>query len=150
MMERRFADFRGATLMGEIMRKLIGIAGIAAAVSLMGCATIMEGDSQEIAMKVTPEDAQCLGWRHEQMVGIYRPQFQEMTVSKSKDDLLITCKAYGYQDVRLRLTPSRSEWDVTGLNAFDYATGALSHYDGTVTIIMAKADSPANTSTPTN
>jgi hypothetical protein len=124
------------------MRNRIGIIVLAVAVPLMGCATILEGDTQEIAMKVTPEDAQCLGWRHEQMVGIYRPLFQEMTVSKSKDDLLITCKAYGYQDVRLRLTPSRSEWDVTGLNAFDYASGALSHYDGTVTIVMAKVDSP--------
>jgi hypothetical protein len=124
------------------------IAIFAVAAPLMGCATIMEGDTQEIAMHVTPEDAQCLGWRHEQMVGIYKPLFQEMTVSKSKDDLLITCKAYGYQDLRVRLTPSRSEWDVRGLNAFDYASGALSHYDGTVTIVMARTDSPPGQTRP--
>jgi hypothetical protein len=132
------------------MRKYLCVAIFAVAAPLMGCATIIEGDSQEIAMSVTPEDAQCLGWRHEQMVGIYRPLFQEMTVSKSKDDLLITCRAYGYQDVRLRLSPSRtrSEWDVTGINAFDYATGALSHYDGAVTIVMAKSEVPSGPSRP--
>jgi hypothetical protein len=130
------------------MRCWIPLAVFAAAVPLTGCATILEGDTQEIAMHVTPEDAQCLGWRHEQMVGIYKPLFQEMTVSKSKDDLLITCKAYGYQDLRVRLTPSRSEWDVTGLNAFDYASGALSHYDGTVTIVMAKTDPPSGQPRP--
>jgi hypothetical protein len=130
------------------MRHRIFLAVIALAAPLMGCATILEGDTQEIAMNVTPEGASCLGWRHEQMVGIYRPLFQAMTVSKSKDALLITCRAYGYDDVRLRLTPSRSEWDVAGLNAFDYATGALSHYDGAVTIVMAKSEPHSGPSRP--
>ena len=130
------------------MRHWISIAMFAVAAPLTGCATILEGDTQEIAMHVTPEDAQCLGWRHEQMVGIYRPLFQEMTVSKSKDDLLITCSAYGYNNARLRLTPSRSSWDVTGSNVFDYATGALSHYDGSITIVMDKTDSPSGQPRP--
>jgi hypothetical protein len=130
------------------MRNRICIAVFAVAAPLMGCATITEGDTQEIAMSVTPEDAQCFGWRDQQMVGIYRPFFQSMTVSKSKDDLLITCSAYGYNNARLRLTPSRSHWDVAGLNAFDYATGALSHYDGSIAIVMDKSDPPSGQSRP--
>lgn len=125
------------------MRNWIGIAVFTVAAPLMGCATVLEGDFQTIAMSVTPEDAQCLGWRNEQMVGVYRPLFQSMIVSKSKDDLLITCSAYGYNTARLRLTPSRSYWDVPGLNVFDYTTGALSHYDGGVAIVMDKSSPPS-------
>jgi hypothetical protein len=130
------------------MRNRICIAVFAVAAPLMGCATVLEGDFQTIAMNVTPEDAQCLGWRNERMVGVYRPLFQSMTVSKSKDDLLITCSAYGYNNARLRLTPSHSYWDVPGLNVFDYTTGALNHYDGSVAIVMDKSDPPSGQPRP--
>jgi hypothetical protein len=139
MMKAGGCQFQPRGRENQIMRNQIVIAVFAVAAPLMGCATIMEGDTQEIAISVSPEDAQCFGWRGEQMVGVYRPLFQSMTVSKSKDDLLITCSAYGYNNARLRLTPSRSHWDVAGLNALDYATGALSHYDGAITIVMAKS-----------
>jgi hypothetical protein len=126
--------------MGKRMRDRIGLVALAGAVNLAGCATILEGDSQRISMSVTPEDAQCFGWRDDNMVGVYNPLFQSMTVSKSKDELLITCNAYGYKTKRLRLMPSRSNMSVPGINVFDYMTGALHQYDGSIAIVMDKSD----------
>ena len=101
-------------------------------------------------MAVTPEDAQCFGWRNDRMEGVYNPLFQSMTVSKSMDELLITCNAYGYKTTRLRLMPLRSKWNVPGLNAFDYATGAANSYDGSIVIVMDKSDSVVGQLIPPN
>jgi len=68
------------------IRNRIRLVALAGAVNLAGCA-IPEGEPQTIAMSVTPEDAQCLGWRNERMAGIYHPLFQSMIVSKSTDEL---------------------------------------------------------------
>jgi len=129
------------TNMGKTRRNSIGLVALACAVNLAGCAAILEAESQTILMNVTPEDAQCFGWRNERMVGVYHPLFQSMTVSKSTDELLITCNAYGYNTKRLRLMPSRPDWNDPATNSFDYLTGALIHYDGSIAIVMDKSDS---------
>ena len=136
--------------MGKSIRNRIGLVALAGAVNLAGCASILEFDSQSILMTVTPEDAQCLGWRNDLMVGVYNPLFQSMTVSKSTDELLITCNAYGYKTTRLRLMPFRSEWNVPRINVFDYATGAAYRYDGSVVIVMNKSDSVVGQLIPPN
>ena len=136
--------------MGKSIRNRIGLVALAGAVNLAGCASILEFDSQSILMTVTPEDAQCLGWRNDLMVGVYNPLFQSMTVSKSTDELLITCNAYGYKTTRLRLMPSRALWNDPGFNVFDYVTGALIHYDGSIVIAMDKSDPVIGQSRPTN
>src|SRR5438128_4701221 len=97
--------------MGKTKRNRIGLAVLAGALNLAGCAGILEAESQTILMNVTPEGAQCFGWRNDGMVGIYNPLFQSMTVSKSTDELLITCNAYGYTTTRLRLMPSQADWN---------------------------------------
>jgi hypothetical protein len=145
------AEARGtSTNMGKSLRNRIGLIALASAVNLAGCATILEADSQTILMTVTPEDAQCFGWRNDQMVGIYHPLFQSMTVSKSTDELLITCNAYGYKTARLRLMPSLADWNVPEFNVVDYVTGGLIHYDGSVVIVMDKSDPVIGQSTPPN
>jgi hypothetical protein len=118
------------------MSRLIAGGTIAFALSLMGCATVMEGRSERIALNVTPENAQCFGWRHGKVVGAYDPTSQSMVVSKSKDDLMILCRAYGYQAKRVWVAPTTSDWDVPGVDAVDYVTGALHRYDGPLVIVM--------------
>src|SRR6476659_945651 len=118
----------------------IGVVALAGAVNLAGCAAVLEAESQTIMMTVTPEDAQCFGWRNDLMVGAYNPLFQSMTVSKSTDELLITCNAYGYKTKRLRLMPSEANWNDSGVDVFDYV-GSLGRYDGSVVIVMDKSDS---------
>src|SRR6266436_441236 len=135
--------------MGKRIRKWMGLVALAGAINLAGCASILEADSQTILMAVTPEDAQCFGWRNERMVGIYHPLFQSMTVSKSTDELLITCNAYGYKTTRLRLMPSRADWNESGVKLFDSVTG-IGSYDGSIVIVMDKADAVIGQSGPPN
>ena len=118
----------------------IGVVALAGAVNLAGCAAVLEAESQTIMMTVTPEDAQCFGWRNDNMVGIYNPLFQSMTVSKSTDELLITCNAYGYKTKRLRVMPSQADWDDPKIKLYDYVT-SIGSYDGNIAIVMDKADS---------
>jgi hypothetical protein len=135
--------------MGKSIRNRIGLVALAGAVNLAGCA-ILEGGSQTILMTVTPEDAQCFGWRNDRMVGAYNPLFQSMTVSKSTDELLITCNAYGYKTARLRLMPSWADWNDPGISTFDYVTGPLIRYDGNVVIVMDKSYPVIGQSGPPN
>jgi hypothetical protein len=136
--------------MGKSIRHRLGLVALAGALNLAGCAAILEGGSQTILMTVTPEDAQCFGWRNERMVGVYHPLFQSMTIDKSADELLITCNAYGYKTTRLRLMPSRADWNDPGTDVFDYVTGGLIRYDGSIVIVMDKSDSVIGQSGPPN
>ena len=118
------------------MNRLTTYGALAFALNLMGCATVLEGGSETIALNVMPENAQCLGWRDGKMVGRYDPTSQSMTVAKSKDDLVILCRAFGHEEKRVRLVAGRSDWDVPGINAFDYVTGALYKYNGALVIVL--------------
>jgi hypothetical protein len=135
--------------MGKSMRNRICLVALAGAVNLAGCAGILEAESQTILMTVTPEDAQCFGWRNDNMVGAYNPLFQSMTVSKSTDELLITCNAYGYKTARLRLMPSPADWNDPKVKLYDYVT-SLGRYDGSIVIVMDKSDSVVGQSRPPN
>ena len=126
--------------MGKRVRNRIGLVALAGAINLAGCASILEADSETILMNVTPEDAQCFGWRNDRMVGIYNPLFQSMTVSKSTDELLITCNAYGYNTKRLRLMPSQADWNDPKVKLYDYVT-SIGSYDGSIVIVMDKSGS---------
>jgi hypothetical protein len=135
--------------MGKGIRNRIGLVALAGAVNLAGCAAVLEGGSQTILMNVAPEDAQCFGWRNDLMVGAYNPLFQSMTVSKSTDELLITCNAYGYKTKRLRLMPSQADWNDPKVKFYDYVT-SLGRYDGSIVIVMDKLDSAIEQSRPPN
>lgn len=126
--------------MGKNFRKRIGLVALAGAVNLAGCAAVLEAESQTILMNVTPEDAQCFGWRNDLMVGAYNPLFQSMTVSKSTDELLITCNAYGYKTKRLRVMPSQADWNDPNVKLYDYVS-SIGRYDGSLVIVMDKLDS---------
>jgi hypothetical protein len=126
--------------MGKNVRNRIGLVALAGAVNLASCAAVLESQSQTILMTVTPENAQCFGWRNERMVGVYHPLFQSMTVTKSTGELLITCNAYGYQTKRLRLMPSLPDWNDPEVSVLDYATGALIRYEDSIVIVMDKMD----------
>ena len=109
----------------------------AAALLLSGCATIIDGASQTIAMDVTPQNAQCTAWQDGKMVGIYYPTFQTMTVRKGKHDLTVLCSTYGYEDALLHLHPHGNEaWNGPVLDAVDFATGKHRDYDGAVVIVI--------------
>lgn len=125
------------------MRKILVAATGVIALTAAGCATIVEGTSQKINLVVTPESAQCTGWRKGAQVGSYDSVTHMLQVTKSRNDLEIKCVATGYKPKDFRLVSGATGWSVSGallLDAgiVDYATGALNKYDDTVTVVLER------------
>jgi uncharacterized protein YceK len=129
-------------------------------VALSGCATIMEGHTQDIYVNVTPDTADCVAYRDGHPIGQYGKTTHILTISKSRNDMVVKCTAPGYYDKSVTFESSASAWGVVGaltldLGIIDYSTGALNKYDATITIVMDRINSPtaayssANRSYPT-
>lgn len=128
------------------MGRILAAMGLTAL--LGGCATIVEGTTQDLFLSVTPERADCAGYQNGrvgyedgQVVGTYDRATSRMRVGKSRYDLTIVCKADGYRDKTVVLESTASGWGIAGalildFGIVDYATGALNKYDGTITIVM--------------
>lgn len=122
--------------------KLGLVAALAAfAVSLGGCATIMEGHTQDINVNVSPENADCFASRGGHPIGQYSARTHILTVSKSRNDMVVTCSAPGYRTKSVTFESGASAWGVVGamtldLGLIDYSTGALNKYDATITIVL--------------
>lgn len=116
---------------------------LALPMTLCGCATIVEGRSQDIYVNLTPEGGDCVAWRKGRPIGSYDHVTHIMHVSKSRDDMQVTCKAAGYLDKTANFSSSASAWGVAGaltldLGLVDYTTGALNKYDATITMVLEK------------
>lgn len=128
---------------------------LALAVLTAGCATIIEGRTQEVFMNVTPLDAECVAFRRGEEVGRYNPFTRSMHVPKSRRDMRITCTATGYQPADITASSSLSAWGVASFflvdfGITDFATGALKKYPASITIVMREEGGvvPSGTSAP--
>jgi hypothetical protein len=131
--------------------KLIGLAALAAC-GLAGCASITEGTSQEIRVDTTPAVASCSGLRKGVPTGTYDPVSRIYHVDKSRNDIVFTCKAPGYNDKTVSLVSEASGWGVAGaltldFGLIDYSTGALNKYPPTLTMALEPL-APALVSAP--
>jgi len=68
-----------------------------ASACLAGCATIVQGTSQNIAVATSPPGSYCTFHRDGQTIATLMQTPGEVNVDKSKDDILLTCAAPGYQ-----------------------------------------------------
>ena len=121
--------------------KVLVTAAIAAASILSGCATIIEGRTQEVFVNVTPVTAECVAFRRGEEVGRYSYLTRSMHVPKSRRDLTIRCSAPGYVTADMTASSSLSAWGVASflfidLGITDFATGALKKYPASITIAM--------------
>jgi hypothetical protein len=64
---------------------------------LAGCATIVEGTSQNIAVATSPPGSYCALHRDGKTIATLSQTPGEVTVDKTKDDILLTCAASGYE-----------------------------------------------------
>ena len=78
---------------------LIGFAGLAvtAAVALSGCASVIEGTSQEIVVNTNPPGADCALNREGAVIARINPTPAGATIKKTKHDITISCQLAGYQ-----------------------------------------------------
>jgi hypothetical protein len=84
----------------HIQRQLMGavLAVVALAVSVMGCASVIEGRSQQISVSTDPPGAECGFYREEgaRIAAIQQTPGRAL-VEKTKRDIWIVCVKSGYQ-----------------------------------------------------
>ena len=138
---------------------IVAIAALGAALS--GCASIVEGTTQSIAVTTPPTDgAKCVLTSSEGTYYVTTPG--NVTVHKTKNDLDVNCKKDGFRDAHTTI-PSHFNGatagniiagGVIGLG-IDAATGANYNYPTEFAITMTPADSqpmatlPGPTTPPT-
>ena len=115
------------------------------AASLGGCATAIEGTTQDIAVITVPAGASCVLDRDGKQIGAIAATPGSSNVEKSRYDITITCKKQGFEDavvVNESGTAAASvgsfvaDTVITGglLGAADSISGADNKYDSTTTI----------------
>ena len=77
--------------------KLIFLSGVL--VSASGCASIVEGRSQDISVNTDPPGAVCVFTRNNVTLGFISPTPGTLHIRKTKHDIVIKCSKPGYQDV---------------------------------------------------
>jgi len=117
---------------------------------LSGCATLVDGTSQSIAITTTPTDgAQCTLVSSQGTYYVTTPG--NVTVHKTKTDLNATCKKEGFQDA-VAVIPAKFQ-ATTAANviaggligiAVDAASGADYEYPNSVNVPMTPQIRPAS------
>ena len=75
---------------------------ILALLSLPGCATIMHGSTQSLAVITEPPGAACKLERDGVMIGSVAPTPGTVRIDKSKNDILVTCNREGFETTAIR------------------------------------------------
>jgi hypothetical protein len=111
---------------------------------LPGCATIMEGTSQSVAVSTNPAGAACGVDREGGHLGAILSTPGSVRVDKSKDDLTVSCSKTGYQTASVSESPkfvgtTFGNIVIGGLvgAAVDAATGANYEYPTEVHLDLA-------------
>ena len=81
------------------------LVALVAAVGVAGCATIMEGTAQSIAIQTTPPGATCTAIREGVTLGQVASTPGSIRVDKSKNDILVTCSKPGFQTASVGQSP---------------------------------------------
>jgi len=124
-------------------KKIKGGLLFAMSLSLVGCATIVEGTSQSILVNLLPQETSCVAFRDGIQIASVSGTNRTMNVQKSRHDIILRCSAPGYQTSDSKVESSASGWGVFGaltldLGVTDYATGALNKYPNSVTVALVR------------
>ena len=125
--------------------KLRTIAAIAATgVALSGCATIITGSTQSIAINTPPTSgADCSLSNSEGTWNVASPG--QVTVAKSKHDISVHCTKSGWQDADSTVASGFQAWTLGNIIlggligiGVDAMTGAINEYPKTVNVPMSQ------------
>lgn len=112
------------------------------AFGLAGCASITQGTTQTMIFSLDPKQARCTLTRDgDGELGTVTGNQNTITVGKDKDDIVVSCRAEGYENKTMRLVSSTQTAGVVGgvfldLGITDMITGAMWKYPGDVSIVM--------------
>lgn len=111
-----------------------------------GCASITKGTSQSLIFNFEPTETVCKLKRDgDGEIGSVSVRNNSVTVTKDKDDIVVTCNASGYSQKTLRLVSSAETAGVVGgafldLGITDLITGAMWAYPNTTTVSLEKCE----------
>lgn len=108
-----------------------------------GCATITQGTSQKLTFGIEPKEAQCTLTRMDDgELGTVTSTSNVVTVTKDRNDIVVTCGAPGYKSSTTRIVSAASGGGVVGLlfdfGITDLATGAFWIYPETHSILLER------------
>lgn len=116
------------------------------AIVIAGCASITQGTSQILSFRIDPKEAVCVLNRVDDgELGSVSATSNTIQVSKDKDDIIVQCKAPGYQSKTTRLVSKATTAGVTGVlldfGITDMITGAMYAYPADISVVMEKEGS---------
>ena len=79
---------------------------VAGSLMLSGCATIVNGSNQSVTVSTDPPGASCKLSRQDGTLGAIPMTPGSVQVSKSKNDMVVTCEKLGYQTAVVSKSPS--------------------------------------------
>lgn len=111
--------------------------------SLTGCASIIDGSSQEITINTNPPGASCSLQRNDTPLGTVSPTPGSILIQKTKYDILIRCNLHGYQEATYFNKSGSASSTFGNIVAggligwgIDSASGADNKYDSPVNITL--------------
>jgi hypothetical protein len=123
-----------------------GIFVVSAALALGGCATIVEGTSQTVAISTQPPGAACSVSRDGMQISAVISTPGSIKIDKSRKDLSITCTKDGYQTTTMNYSSSFNGMTFGNVilggavgAVVDASTGANYNYPKEVMVAMAQA-----------
>ena len=112
-------------------------------IMMASCASITQGTSQTLTFNLEPKEINCQVTRDgDGTIGSVTYQNSSLTVSKDKDDIIVSCKAEGYKPKVVKIVSSASAAGVTGVlldfGITDMITGAMYKYPDSHNIALEK------------
>ena len=103
-----------------------------------GCATVIEGRTQQVEVNTNPQGAKCILKSNDEVVGIVNSTPETLTVNKSKYDIVMECEKKGFVTSKIKNHADVSAASLGNYamltysfigNFVDSATGAANKYD---------------------
>jgi len=134
------------------MKSLVII--VAATLAVAGCASIIDGTTQEIAVNTNPAGAKCVVNRKSVPIGTVVSTPGAVTIKKTKDDITVVCDKDGYQQATFMdhsgVAGSTYANIILGGGigwAIDSSSGADNEYLTPINISMVPTAAPAQPAT---
>ncbi len=114
-------------------------------VLLSGCASVIEGESQDVVVNTAPQGASCTLLRNGAPLGTVSSTPGTLHVEKTKDDISIKCDKAGYRETTYLNKSEYPEYNWAYILVggpvgwgFDSVTGADNKYASPVTIDLLR------------
>lgn len=123
------------------------VGGVAGAILLAGCASIVEGTDQQISIQSRPSKAACNLMRDGSQLAYVDATPETVKVDKSQHDITVTCFKDGWDDGVGILTADFESMSFGNIliggvigAAVDAGSGAMHHYPPSIVVVLPKPE----------